>query len=312
MKGWLGLLPTESHYLSVVCGGLKLIINAAARIRRVDQEILDALCKIPLTISSAQRVLNIFKDSQQLKLRSKALYQSVLGGLGHMLEYLKRSTVEKALVAGLRQQSFESKLLDEWIANMDTSLDAFNEEVELCHKEALHKLRKMGEEDANVLKDQIDQLSRAVEAARQEGRRSHNALAERMRMLAMSNVELSAKVRLLVEDFKHLMTAKPKAFEHAYHLELRLDEPDGAPLKPVERRAPVTSTLASERTISDTHKQRQTLLSRLDYDPDAVAADLKINYRLGSSLLTEDQERSLCVSNPPTSHAGWNPSTPPR
>ena len=25
-KGWLGLLPTESHYMSVVCGGLKLIV----------------------------------------------------------------------------------------------------------------------------------------------------------------------------------------------------------------------------------------------------------------------------------------------
>jgi hypothetical protein len=27
IQGWLGLLPTESHYLSVVCGGLKLIIE---------------------------------------------------------------------------------------------------------------------------------------------------------------------------------------------------------------------------------------------------------------------------------------------
>ena len=26
-RGWLGLLPTESHYMSVVCGGLKLIIT---------------------------------------------------------------------------------------------------------------------------------------------------------------------------------------------------------------------------------------------------------------------------------------------
>lgn len=27
IQGWLGLLPTESHYLSVVCGGLKLILK---------------------------------------------------------------------------------------------------------------------------------------------------------------------------------------------------------------------------------------------------------------------------------------------
>lgn len=28
-QGWLGLLPTDSNYLSVVCGGLKLIINVS-------------------------------------------------------------------------------------------------------------------------------------------------------------------------------------------------------------------------------------------------------------------------------------------
>lgn len=29
VQGWLGLLPTESHYMSVVCGGLKLIISVS-------------------------------------------------------------------------------------------------------------------------------------------------------------------------------------------------------------------------------------------------------------------------------------------
>lgn len=30
IQGWLGLLPTESEYLSVVCGGLKLILKVFA------------------------------------------------------------------------------------------------------------------------------------------------------------------------------------------------------------------------------------------------------------------------------------------
>jgi hypothetical protein len=28
-EGWLGLLPTQSQYMSVVCGGLKLIIKVS-------------------------------------------------------------------------------------------------------------------------------------------------------------------------------------------------------------------------------------------------------------------------------------------
>lgn len=30
IQGWLGLLPTESEYLSVVCGGLKLILKVCS------------------------------------------------------------------------------------------------------------------------------------------------------------------------------------------------------------------------------------------------------------------------------------------
>lgn len=29
VDGWLGLLPTESNYLSVLCGGLKLILGVS-------------------------------------------------------------------------------------------------------------------------------------------------------------------------------------------------------------------------------------------------------------------------------------------
>jgi hypothetical protein len=29
LEGWMGLLPTESHYLSSVCGGLKLILKVS-------------------------------------------------------------------------------------------------------------------------------------------------------------------------------------------------------------------------------------------------------------------------------------------
>lgn len=29
-QSWLGLLPTESHYLSILCGGLKLILGVSS------------------------------------------------------------------------------------------------------------------------------------------------------------------------------------------------------------------------------------------------------------------------------------------
>jgi len=186
--------------------------------RKVAQEILEALCKIPITISSTRRVLNIFKDSQQLKQRSKALYESILGGLGHMLEYLKRNAVKKALMAGLKQQSFESRLLDDLIGNITKSRDAFNEEAELCHKEALQRLQKRGEEDAREIKQEIRTIGLIIEAAKQEEKRARDALAEGMQLLDMRTAELSDTFLDFVKAVKQLLIASPKGFEHAYHL----------------------------------------------------------------------------------------------
>lgn len=36
IQGWLGLLPTQSEYLSVVCGGLKLILTISGLLSKFD------------------------------------------------------------------------------------------------------------------------------------------------------------------------------------------------------------------------------------------------------------------------------------
>ncbi|OIW24490.1 hypothetical protein CONLIGDRAFT_648639 [Coniochaeta ligniaria NRRL 30616] len=324
VQGWLGLLPTESHYLSVVCGGLKLIIHvrpdrlppgkptlldadhvkAAARMRKVAKDILEALCKIPVIMSSTRRVLNIFKESRELRQKSKALYKSILGGLGHMLEYLRRGTARKGFMAGLKQENFESDLLDNWIGNITKDRDGFNEEAEMCHKEAVQKLQKMGDKNAKDIQQQIKGISVVIEAAREEDRRAHQAFLDGMELLGMT---IHGMFRSEMESFKvdlrrtlvDLLAANPKVTDYSWSLNKRLDAADDVIARRPQRRASVVSIVRTSfhsPTPQETpHRQRRALLSRLDYDPDAVATDVETNYRLGSDLSIEDQERSLFV-----------------
>lgn len=94
---WTGLLPTESHYISVVCGGLKLIIGAAARLNDLRDEIFRAIVEIPLRLSETKVLLQEFQKSEALQKCSLDLYVATLKVLGHVLYWYSVKAIRKIL-----------------------------------------------------------------------------------------------------------------------------------------------------------------------------------------------------------------------
>lgn len=92
---WAGLLPTESHYISVVCGGLKLIIGAAARLNDLRDEIFRAIIEIPLRLRETQVLLQEFQKSKDLQKCSLDLYVATLKVLGHVLYWFGVKAIRK-------------------------------------------------------------------------------------------------------------------------------------------------------------------------------------------------------------------------
>lgn len=121
--------------------------------RDVANAIFDALCRIPVILGGAKRVLRLYGDSKRLQDLSDELYTSILGGLGYMMEYLKRKSSKKLLKAFFKQGNFES-CLEEKIKAISAAKDAFNEEAEMCHKEAVQSL--VNESQAGKIQTLID------------------------------------------------------------------------------------------------------------------------------------------------------------
>lgn len=151
--------------------------------RNVAEKILTALSLIPEILSTARRLLNVFKDNPILIDKSDGLYTSILAAMGHMLEYLRRKSGWKVLKAGFQQQSFEAKLMEE-VDNMTNARNSFNEECETCHKEALQKIGQSGAESA-------DELQATLEVCRNEQQRSHQAIIEGLQSCQESTAVLA-------------------------------------------------------------------------------------------------------------------------
>ncbi|EHL02332.1 hypothetical protein M7I_1677 [Glarea lozoyensis 74030] len=74
-KGYLALAPQESHYLSIVCGGIKLILSAAARMAELQESVRKTMEDVPEIVKYFQRILalNVLPRAQNFKKRSNIL-----------------------------------------------------------------------------------------------------------------------------------------------------------------------------------------------------------------------------------------------
>ena len=110
IKNWMALLPSESEYMSLICGGLNLIIKvsilalrslgpklkrlkAAGRIGDVRNEAFRALAEIPFHLESTRESVGVFSKSENLRKCGVKLYTVTLDALRHILKWFKKRAI---------------------------------------------------------------------------------------------------------------------------------------------------------------------------------------------------------------------------
>jgi hypothetical protein len=115
IESWLYLLPTESNYGSLVCGGFKLILGAAARMDDIKEFIVKAMATIPDEVERAQLMIDYNRDmdtGQRLYLRVSSLYRTVFGVLEHIIQWYSQRSATRHFKAILQQNTYERELED--------------------------------------------------------------------------------------------------------------------------------------------------------------------------------------------------------
>ncbi|KAL8391294.1 hypothetical protein RB595_010058 [Gaeumannomyces hyphopodioides] len=313
ITGWLGLLPSETEYLSVVCGGLKLIIKAASRMKSVADKVLEALCDLPVLLSSTKRVLQCFPE---LRAHSDALYKSILVALGRMLAYLgRKSSLKRLFKAFFQQTSFEEDLVAK-ISDIRKQRDAFNDEADTCQKEMAKRVeeaadaaRKSGEQisqGVQTMKEMVDvclreqqrvkQQNDAIILAGTEMLRRQDSMRRRQDDMQRCQDEMQRQLeinRVLQQEILALLQANPRGIKMGVEAQSCQQSLEASPGK---QKAGPSSTLAdAHRLVKDAKLRRDWLLSQLDYDEDAPAEDLETNLRLVARMPADEQDRCLFI-----------------
>ena len=134
--GWLQMLPDDA-YGSVICGGLKLIINAAIRHRDICIEVFDAIGEIPEVIRAAEFSFTEYR-SDELNVRIATLYKDITLCLRGILDFYKerapgrtKSVVRNAFKAVGKGPNY-GKQIELEIATVRNSAGAVKQEADRC------------------------------------------------------------------------------------------------------------------------------------------------------------------------------------
>ncbi|KAL3428634.1 hypothetical protein BDV09DRAFT_190782 [Aspergillus tetrazonus] len=148
-EAWAALLPSGSDCATVISGGLKLILTAAARLSDLRREISDALVEIPSRLTCIHQALNIFKGSKDL--------HRCICPLSQPKRMVKQLIMPEKLGLSLLWQGSYEQNMDSLLQNIRTESERFDRAARLCSYGAIEETRLISIKDEQMLSGYVDQ-----------------------------------------------------------------------------------------------------------------------------------------------------------
>lgn len=94
-KTFLAFIPSESGYTSVLCGGLKVIFEAAEQVGYHRQTVYEHLEQLPIIFSKKSRMLEAYADVERLHKLMSILSATIFEHLAYIMEWFMKNPGSK-------------------------------------------------------------------------------------------------------------------------------------------------------------------------------------------------------------------------
>ncbi|KAI0198182.1 hypothetical protein F4808DRAFT_265975 [Astrocystis sublimbata] len=268
-QSWLDLLPA-GDYGSSIAGVFTLMIGAAGRYKKVQEEIFVALADIPEIIEHSQRYVKIYADTKDhyLEKRTFELFRTILRALINIMRFFNDSAFRKLSESFLKQKSYK-------------------DEITSSVKEVAKCAEKLREEALQCLHRRTHQQGRLLEQVSQNGDLTVHMLGQLYKMLRTGlslyqgnnrTEETNNVVHLLLQQTD--ATTSDSSFDHAL-------EPVSKLHGNLETRE--QSAVASTYGVS-------LVIQLLCYDPSITSSDVDTCFESGLALDEMKKARAAALA----------------
>ncbi|KAI9704611.1 MAG: hypothetical protein M1820_005524 [Bogoriella megaspora] len=285
LTAWTRLLPSDSEYFSVLCGGLKLIIGnkALTRLHCLREGISKALEAIPNYLSFTQRTLHVFNASEDLHRSSAALYESTIHVLHHILGFLNKSVTRKLVGAMFKQDGYEQDLADK-VDTMKAQAEHLGRSAQACSYENQVDTN----ERVHSLQNDTGEIQRQLSFNRDENFWQNLNLGK---LVVNENASTRNFLREQIgEEINKQLTGVIASFFSANpRIDIKTQDVRG-PLLPIRK-----SASNAELTQSKIELKRELLLN-LNYESSITRRDMDANLSTIWRLPQTVQDRAVAVA----------------
>lgn len=281
---WTELLPTQSLYCSVLCGGLKLVIRAAARLKDIRESICDALSEIPVLLSNTKLILGAFKKSKELHRCSSTLYVTTLAALEHIVTWYQVKATKKAIKSLFKQEAYERQLTEK-VEAIKTASARFADAAKVCSYQKqdiiYHEIRQN--------RNEVKENRLRIERSRSEATQNYETLGDVLKSEAKeTRQDMEWKLAAMLESNYATMRGQIESSNVELRsrmdvlLECFLSSNDRIDPETHDLRKPLLSTSIVPNRIAKLKKNRirkqQEALHALAYEESVPNSDIKSAY----------------------------------
>ncbi|EQL38730.1 hypothetical protein BDFG_00275 [Blastomyces dermatitidis ATCC 26199] len=263
-EAWASVLPSQSHYFSLLCGGLKLIFWAAARLHDLRTDI--ALAEIPILISSTHKALGIFRRSNDLRRSSAALYAATIAALHHIVAWYR----EKA--STLREEA-----------------KGFGQVAQLCSYDAIMNTKQL-------IMDQGDESRKHQEIIVGHFDQSRNEFQDFRDDFKLAAGCVNRKVKLISNEVSQLRRVLASFLSSNVRTDYKTQYVKGPTL-------PLRRAVSEANLVQDYLAAKDDLLSDFDYESSVMRNDIEASLETIWALPRSDQDRAVAVMQSPKLHS---------
>ncbi|KAI8944576.1 hypothetical protein F4801DRAFT_594847 [Xylaria longipes] len=278
-RSWLELLP-DGDYGASIAGVFTIVVRAAGRYKKVEDEIFEALAEIPEILEHSRRYIKIYADVRDnfLEKRTFDLFRSILRSLSHIMRFFKDSALRKFSESILKQESYK-------------------EELTASLKEVARNSEKLREEANQCLAWRLYRQDGMLQQTDQKADQGLNMLQSIYRLLLASPV-MGANIEAHSEDGNTLERIL------AYHTIAPItDSSSGQTLKPKESAHSHLETRkgsgAKRASPKDLAQKAHKLLISLHYDPGIISGDVNNCLKLGEAFDEGKKARAAAMIKDP-------------
>ncbi|CBX93863.1 hypothetical protein LEMA_P035370.1 [Plenodomus lingam JN3] len=275
-QSFIALAPSQSTYFSLVCGGVVLLLEAAGKMREINEEVLNTLADIPMLVDKSQRLLAAYPSSEDLQQHCSNLYVAVLHTLGDILQYYRERAVRKAIKAVFTQGSFKSKLMER-ISTLQRCEDAINREAATCDMETGVDTNRNVRDVCDVTKATYENQGKLYEEMVEQRKQQRQEVAQ----LRAENQRIASTLN----NVQALLMAQPMRNMPESDATGKVDHEHRSPSPHQEKAISKKAALVTKKKI----------IRELGYQNRVTLSDRKYNLEQIMSFTRADQNRAVYV-----------------